>query len=1311
MPPELPPQYNPKDVESAINERWQAANAYHAEPTPRAEQREAPDQPPYSIVIPPPNVTAPLHLGHALNNTLQDVLIRWRRMAGDNAMWMPGTDHAGIATQTVVEKRVLLEEGKKRTDFERDAFIEKIQVWKDEYEQRITDQLKEMGCSCDWDRQRFTMDETCAKAVREAFFRLFKDGLIYRGKRLVNWDPATQTALADDEVEMQEIDGNFYYMRYPLIGPPLANGENYVTVATTRPETMLGDTAVAINPKDPRAAELRGRMVLLPIVNREIPVIEDDYVVLPDPEGDDPKARYASGFLKVTPAHDPNDYEIGQRHDLAQINVMAPDGSISKDHGWPEEEWAEGSTNEAAFLLGKDRFEARKLVVMFFKDHEMMGEIKPYRHAVGHSYRSHVPIEPYLSDQWYVKVTDDKLRGAALRALAEDQRSDSDVLTSRDRQGAGPSSQPTTVNHYLITFTTYGSWLHGDEKGSADRDHNLPGTPYLPPNEPLERHEDDQLSGPPQSLDERQRPVVRDTLLEVCDHRGWTLLAANVRTSHVHAVVAAAAVPEKVMNDFKSYATRRLTEAGLHTRSDKLWTRHGSTRYLNDELSLMAAKRYVMEEQGEDLGGAASGDAHGSTGPLPHGRGSFKTEDWEGGLRFYPERYAKTYETWLDNLRDWCISRQLWWGHRIPVWSSIIPDALGGEVDDLRSDGSVSSRLQKTIDAHTGFFRCCGVEGDVCIRPEKDAIQTWLNLCARTEKAERAVTLLNTVYTSQTPETSEFAADAIAAAQEVVDGLEAPYRQDPDVLDTWFSSALWPLSTMGWPEVDGNDVLAKWNPTNVLCTAREIITLWVVRMVQFNLYFHGRLPFKDVFIHAMIQDGFGQKMSKSLGNGVDPMDLIHSHGADAMRFTLASMTTHTQDVRMPVDIVDPETGETVHPEFITTKAGHKVAAPVQEHDGRKMVSSYGVASGEARPTTEMPLARNTSEKFDLGQRFANKMWNAVRFSLENLSAPSPSGRGWTGEAGPGEGARGREGQSDDAPQPQAPSPQPSPGGRGSQGLADRWVLSRLARTIRSTDEALRNYEFANYANGLYDFFWRDLCDWYLEAIKPTVRENPAQQRVLATCIDASLRVLHPAMPFITERLWEALNQAYPERGVEGLALPANDLLIKAPWPAAGDALVDEDAEKQFELIQQIVGAIREVRTTYKVPPRQPLETTAKAPSHLSQVLLENRSITRTLANTVPRGVGPGTERPDGAAVAIVGHIEVYIHNLVDTGEERVRLEKRAAELDKQIANFRGRLSNEKYVAKAPAKLVQETRDQLAAAEAEAKAVATQLAAL
>ncbi|MHC4985170.1 MAG: valine--tRNA ligase [Planctomycetota bacterium] len=712
MTDELPKAYEPHTIEHDVRERWDAAGAFAADP--------AADGDSYAIVIPPPNVTAALHTGHALNNTLQDVLIRYHRMAGDNTLWMPGTDHAGIATQTVVEKRILAEENKRRTEFGRDEFVARVQAWKDEYEDRILNQLKLMGCSCDWDRIRFTMDDTCARAVREVFFKLFADGLIYRGKRLVNWDPATQTVLADDEVEHQDVAGHFWYLRYPLAVPVHISGTiiEHVTVATTRPETMLGDTAVAMNPKDPLAEALVDQTVRLPLVGREIPIILDDHVVLPNPDSDDEKAKFSTGFLKVTPAHDPDDWQIGQRRVLSIVNVMAPDGTISDRHGWDD---CAGS--DAEFLLGMDRFEARKAIIEWFKIEGLLEDVREYTHPVGHSYRSHVPIEPYLSDQWYIAVK-----------------------------------------------------------------------------EPLE---------------------------------------------------------------------------------------------------------HLTERFGEGL-------IDGTDVPLNSLAGLGLKPLLDGRVRFVPDRYAKTYQTWLENLRDWPISRQLWWGHRIPVWSRDIE--LPADVKPLTTDRGPDAQTCAAIDSAIG-----GPFGEALAKfPVRYVLQTFEH--SELDGWVRAYICLS----ADDP-------DAIETIE------NAGFVRDEDVLDTWFSSALWPFSTMGWP--DETPELAAYYPSNVLSTARDIITLWVSRMVMMGQYCMGDIPFPEVFIHAMIQDGEGRKMSKSLNNGIDPLDIIDSHGADAMRFTLVSMTTQTQDVRMPVTEMTTPDGRTV----------------------------------------------NSSPKFDLGRNFCNKLWNAARFAMMNLA--------------------------------------------------------------------------------------------------------------------------------------------------------------------------------------------------------------------------------------------------------------------------------------------------------------------------------------
>jgi valyl-tRNA synthetase len=1039
-PAELPKAYVPSDAEGAVRARWAEARCFHADPAAPGE--------PYSIFIPPPNVTAALHLGHAFNNSLQDLLTRYHRMRGSNTLWMPGTDHAGIATQTVVEKRLMLQ-GKRRTDFTREAFVEKVQEWKDEYEATILSQLEAMGCSCDFERTRFTMDEPCATAVRAAFFTLFSDGLVYRGKRLVNWDPVTQTALADDEVEMEEVDGSFWYLRYPL-----SDGSGHVTVATTRPETMLGDTAVALNPKDPRAASLRGKTVRLPIVGREIAIVEDDYVVMPAAMGGDPtdpKAQFATGFLKVTPAHDQNDWEIGQRHGLAAINVMAPDGSISDRHGWTD-------TSEAALaFVGLSREEARKRIVGWFKANGLLEEVRPYRHSVGHSYRSHVPVEPYLSDQWYVRVTDDRLRGTALRAMTPDQ-----------------------------------------------------------------------VDG---------------------------------------------ALPESV-----------------------------------------------------------------ATGPKMAG---------DGELRFYPARYAKTFQSWHENIRDWCISRQLWWGHRIPVWT-------------LRGDG-------RTLAGTLGSLASLG--------------------------SQRA-----SVRAARVADGTELALSSIASTHGeldlhvcLVDDSDGPlleshgFRRDPDVLDTWFSSALWPLSTLGWPDPsrwpEMAGLLDRYNPSSVLCTAREIITLWVSRMVMFNRYFLGRLPFRDVFIHAMIQDGHGQKMSKSLGNGVDPRDIIHSHGSDAMRFTLVQMATNTQDVRLPVDLVDPHSGETFGPKWTTASGGYTVADAIQSSPkdaSKKMVSGFGAATGVATPTAEMPLARNTSARFDLGRNFANKLWNATRFALSNLAQAAP----------------------DSAREPMT--------------LADRWMLSRLEYASRAMDEAIAEYEFHRVAEALYDLVWRDFCDWYLEAVKPTIRTNATQQGILAAALDCILRMLHPVCPFVTETLWPSV-QALDRGAIDGLVLPANPICATAAWPRVAPTLRDEVAVEQFARVQALVEAIRRVRGERQVSPKRRIVLCAGA--SVCALVASSDGVVETLAGlerveTTP-AAGSAARPLTAVAIPFEGS-EVLLDGLVDevdAGAERARLHKLIAEREKQASGMRGKLENEGYVAKAPPAVVEETRKKLAEVDADISAAKSALAAL
>ncbi len=1022
--------YDPRAIEPEIFRFWIDNNFYHAEPGDGDR--------PYCIVIPPPNVTDRLHLGHGLNNTIQDILIRWRRMAGDNAVWIPGTDHAGIATQTVVEKRVLAEEGKKRTDFAREEFVAKIQAWKDEYEQTILGQLEVHGRFVRLGTHALYDGPGLRRAVREAFFQLFKDGLIYRGKRLVNWDPATQTALADDEVEMEEIDGHFWYMRYPLAEPVEFNGQKieHVTVATTRPETMLGDTAVAMNPADPRVDVLKGKMVRLPIVNRLVPIIADEYVVLPDPESEDAKARYASGFLKVTPAHDPNDYDIGRRHDLPMINIMAPDGSISDKYGWPEDD-LKAADPFLMQILTKDRFEARKMVVGFFKENNLLEEVKPYRHSVGHSYRSHVPVEPYLSDQWYVKVTDDKLAGRALRVLAKDQLGESNS---------------------------------------------------------------------------------------------------------------------------------------------------------------------------------------------PHLNGAHEQTAWQGKLRFTPDRYARTFQTWHENLRDWCISRQLWWGHRIPVWT-LVPNRHHLPIRNLEVV------IDEYVENMLTWLKACGINpSDCAVRRVPDLIdgRFALYFCSRDPKADRALWHLDKIRRHHpSPVLAKMEEDekdieafreefSKEAYQAIGSGLRLLERcdQDSDVLDTWFSSALWPISTLGWPEPakfpeifpQGDLALKTWNPSSTLSTAREIITLWVSRMVMFNLYFRDCLPFTDVFIHAMIQDGEGRKMSKSLGNGVDPLDIIHSHGADAMRFTLALMTTQTQDVRMPVE-KDPETG------------------------------------------------RNTSPKFDMGRNFTNKIWQA----MTGLAIPNLEGY------------------------------EPQPLVAESLPLEDRWILSRLQTAIQTIDSALSHFEFADASQECYRFFWNELCDWYLEMVKPRLRGEPAAKRVaqqvLAWVLDQSLRLLHPFMPFITEALWARLNDAAPQRGIDQVA-EQGKALVRAAWPTANTAWQNSTVETQMARLQEVIRTVREAvtrvnerRSGQKQPSLRNLPLAViRSDADFAGLLDQQRETFSRLARCEQVEYGTDAAKPAGSMAFVVSGLEVFvpIADLIDLKIEAERLREEIQKTEKMLAGVNAKLANTNF---------------------------------
>ena len=1133
--PELPKAYKPSEHEDRVWNQWIAAKAFLADP-----QRVLRDHAnPYAVFIPPPNVTAALHLGHALNNTIQDILVRAHRMRGYEALWMPGTDHAGIATQAVVEKRVMKEEKKRRSDFQRDEFVAKIQAFKDEYEAVITGQLQKMGCSCDWDRQRFTMDEQCAAAVREAFFRLFRAGLIYRGKRLVNWDPVLQTAVADDECYDEEIDGHFYYLRYPLVhalalepgatragagkghtheidpkpvtwdelaarGYPGANDhpadqQAWITVATTRPETYLGDTAVAINPHDPRATALRGLFVELPLVGRVIPIVEDSYVVLPeryarnDEEKNDPKAKMATGFLKVTPAHDPNDYEIGMRHGLPMVNMMGPDGRVSDKHGWTD-------VGDAHLLVGLPREKARAKVVEEFKARTVGTESlfegsKPTRHSVKHSDRSKAIVEPYLSDQWYVRVTDPRMAQAANAVLKK-----------------------------------------------------------------------------------------------------------------------------------------------------------------------------------------ASGTGHQASG------------DTEGGVTFFPERYAKTYEDWHNGIRDWCISRQLWWGHQIPVWhvSSRTKFAASGPEGDNAEYEDFGSAI-----ASAAWDLCSEPTSTVPTFVKWDSTAQTCYIVAATSHAELMLTQLSSWLASggdaaSMPASFRGSPKCHAAAESIARLVERCDR-DPDVLDTWFSSALWPLSTLGWPDPSkfnpqmNAGLLEAFNPSQVLCTAREIITLWVSRMVMFNGYLKApgtghralakpdetsdasasaqsllpsasSVPFHHVFIHAVIQDGEGRKMSKSLGNGVDPLDIIATHGADAMRFTLCHMATNTQDVRMPVK--------------------------------------------------KDPSGKNTSEKFDLGRNFATKLWNASKFALSMIGARDEETKRQRDEVGSGGGETSSLRLS------------------VSPSLLDRWMLSRLASGFAEVEHALANYEFHEYAQSLYDLLWRDFCDWYLEGVKPTIAQSPAQQAVLGNALNAIVRMLHPAMPYVTEVIWEHLGKV-KIAPVDGVRLTHDDrfalddtlksrvatgLLCHQAWPHVSKALRDEAAEKTFDRMRSLVTMIRDVRATHQVKPSQRIKLLVPAQASEFVMHADVKPLLMTFAGLEAVEARPAGTPPEASVAFTFESAEFLIPGIGGSKEtEAARLTKQIVDLEKSVATLEGRLANPGYADRAPPAMVQQTRDELTKKKGELDAAKAALA--
>ena len=877
MAKEMSSKFQPQEVEAGKYQWWVDSGVFHPNEDPNAE--------PYSIVIPPPNVTGTLHLGHAWDVTLQDMIIRQKRMQGFDTLWLPGMDHAGIATQAKVEEK-LRGEGLSRYDLGREKFLEQTWEWKEEYASHIREQWAKMGISVDYRRERFTLDKGLSDAVKKVFVTLYEKGLIYRGEYIINWDPKAKTSLSDIEVIHKDVEGAFYHMNYPL-----ADGSGFLEIATTRPETLLGDTAVAVHPDDERYQALIGKTVILPLVNREIPIIADEYV----------EQDFGTGVVKITPAHDPNDFEVGNRHNLPRINVMNDDATMNELAGKYE---------------GMDRFAARKAIVKDLEEAGLLVKIEKHLHSVGHSERTDVVVEPRLSKQWFVKM------GPLAEQAINAQRAEGD----------------NTVN-------------------------------------------------------------------------------------------------------------------------------------------------------------------------------------------FYPPRFNDAYLRWMENIHDWVISRQLWWGHQIPAW-----------------------------------------------------------------------------YHKETGE--------------VYVGMEAPsdsenWTQDPDVLDTWFSSALWPFSTMGWPDEDAADY-KRYYPTNTLVTGYDILTFWVSRMMFQGLEFTGKRPFKNVLIHGLIRDSQGRKMSKSLGNGVDPMEVIEQYGADALRWFLANGSAPGQDVRYSTD------------------------------------------------------------KMDAAWNFINKIWNASRYALMNVGDLTVDQVDITGE----------------------------------KTLADKWILTRLNQTIGKVTELFEKFEFGEAGRLLYRFIWDDFCDWYIEMSKETLAGDDEAAKlttrsILVYVLDNTLRLLHPIMPFVTEEIW----QSVPHVG---------ESLVVATYPTVHPEQMDEKAAEEMEFLMDFIRSVRTVRNEMNTPLSKPINIIAKVSDAAHYAILkENESYIARFSNPEEFVYGEDVEAPSDAVTSVITGAEIYLPlaGLINIEDEIARLEKEAEKLQQEVDRVEKKLSNEKFVAKAPAAVVEAERAKGADYQAQREAVLERIATL
>ena len=860
MKKELEKVYDPKQVEDKTYRFWLEKRYFHAEPNPKKK--------PYTIVIPPPNITGQLHLGHALDCTLQDSIIRFKRMQGYEALWLPGTDHASIATEAKIVE-AMRKEGVTKDDLGREGFLERAWEWKKTYGGKIVEQLKKMGSSCDWERERFTLDEGCSEAVKEVFIRLYEKGLIYRGERIINWCPHCLTSISDAEVEYEEHDGHFWHIRYPL-----SDGSGYLEIATTRPETLLGDTALAVHPDDERYQALVGKTVILPLVGREIPIVADSYVEM----------DFGTGVVKITPAHDPNDFEVGLRHNLPVINVMNDDATINENGGK---------------YRGMGRYECRKQIVADLEAEGFLVKVEDHKHNVGSCYRCSTTVEPRVSKQWFVKM--EPLAGPAIEAV-----------------------------------------------------------------------------------------------------------------------------------------------------------RSGETK-------------------------------------------------------FVPDRFSKIYYHWMENIKDWCISRQLWWGHRIPAW----------------------------------YCQDCG---EVIVAKEEP------HTCPKCGSKN--------------------------------------LQQDPDTLDTWFSSALWPFSTLGWP--NQTEELKYFYPTSTLVTGYDIIFFWVARMIFSGVENMGKSPFETVFIHGIVRDAQGRKMSKSLGNGIDPLKVIDEYGADALRFTLATGNSPGNDMRF------------------------------------------------------------VEEKVKASRNFANKIWNATRFILMNLS--------------------------DEIDKPELPQ---------RLQTEDKWILSKLNTLIKEVTENLERFELGIAVQKLYDFIWDVLCDWYIELTKSRIQAGgesaKSAQQVLIYVMNQCLKLLHPIMPFITEEIWQAI-----PNDCESIMVP--------PWPQYREDLCFQQEEEDFEKVMSAIKAIRNRRAEMNVPPSKKARVFVKT---LNTGVFESGAMfierLASASEVKVSGVAPQQGEDFSDAVQVItdsARIFIPLDELVDKEKELARLEKERKTCEKDIAMVEQKLSSQGFIEKAPQNVVEAERAKL-----------------